>query len=40
MLDKNQLYVHFSEIEDERLNISESDKLLNRDFYEGDDDAR
>ena len=39
MLDKNQLYVHFSEIEDEKFNVSESDKVLNKQFYEGDHDA-
>ena len=39
LLDKNQLYVHSSEIEDERFSVSESDKVLNKDFYEGDDDA-
>ena len=39
LLDKNQLYVHLSEIEDEKFNVSESDKALNKDFYGGDDDA-
>ena len=39
LLDKNQLYVHLSEIEDEKFEVSESDKGLNRDFYGGDDDA-
>ena len=39
LLDKNQLYVHFSEIEDEKFNVSESDKILNEDFYGGDHDA-
>ena len=39
LLDKNQLYVHLSEIEDEKFDVSESDKALNRAFYEGDDDA-
>ena len=39
LLDKNQLYVHLSEIEDEKFNVSESDKKLNKDFYEGNDDA-
>ena len=34
LLDKNQLYVHLSEIEDETFNVSESDKALNRAFYE------
>ena len=39
LLDKNQLYVHLSEIEDEKFDVSESDKVLNKDFYGGDDDA-
>jgi adenine-specific DNA-methyltransferase len=33
ILDKNQLYVNFSEIEDERFNISDEDKALNYSFY-------
>lgn len=33
ILDKNQLYVNFSEIEDESFNISEEDKALNYSFY-------
>ena len=33
LLDKNQLYVHFSEIEDETFAVSEADKALNRAFY-------
>ena len=33
MLDKNQLYVHFSEIEDGKFEVSEVDKLLNKKFY-------
>ena len=39
LLDKNQLYVHLSEIEDAKFNVSESDKQLNQDFYGGDNDA-
>ena len=39
LLDKNQLYVQLSEIEDEKFEVSESDKVLNKDFYGGDDDA-
>ena len=39
LLDKNQLYVHLSEIEDEKFNVIESDKKLNKKFYEGDEDA-
>ena len=33
LLDKNQLYVHLSEIEDETFNVSEEDKALNKAFY-------
>ena len=33
LLDKNQLYVNLSEIEDEDFGISEEDKVLNRVFY-------
>ena len=33
VLDKNQLYVNFSEIEDESFNISDEDKALNYSFY-------
>lgn len=33
VLDKNQLYVNFSEIEDEVFNVSEEDKELNYSFY-------
>ncbi len=33
ILDKNQLYVNFSEIEDTNFNISEEDKALNYSFY-------
>ena len=32
-LDKNQLYINYTEIEDESNAISESDKLLNQQFY-------
>ena len=39
LLDKNQLCVHLSEIEDEKFEVSESDKAFNRAFYGGDDDA-
>lgn len=39
LLDKNQLYVHLSEIEDEKFKVSGSDKILNRNFYGGDHDA-
>ncbi|TXL05088.1 hypothetical protein BMR08_16280, partial [Methylococcaceae bacterium CS2] len=33
ILDKNQLYVNYSEIEDEDYQISEDDKKLNKQFY-------
>ena len=38
LLDKNQLYVHLSEIADEKFGVSELDTALNRDFYEGGED--
>ena len=34
LLDKNQLYVHLSEIEDEDFDVSDEDKALNKQFYE------
>ena len=34
LLDKNQLYVNFSEIEDADFAVSEEDKVLNKAFYE------
>jgi adenine-specific DNA-methyltransferase len=33
LLDKNQLYVNLSEIEDEDFGVSEEDKALNQAFY-------
>ena len=33
LLDKNQFYVHLSEIDDETFNVSEADRELNRSFY-------
>ena len=33
LLDKNQLYVHLSEIEDEDFEVSDEDKALNQSFY-------
>ena len=33
-LDKNHLYVDYSEIDDEEYGVSEGDKKLNREFYE------
>ncbi len=40
LLDKSQLYVHYSEIDDPDFNISEEDKELTRQFYEdGSDDS-
>ena len=38
LLDKSQLYVHYSEIDDPDFNISEEDKELTRQFYEGGSD--
>lgn len=34
LLDKNQLYVNLSEIDDAMFNVSEEDKKLNRAFME------
>jgi len=34
-LDKNHLYVNYSEIDDEEYGVSEEDKKRNREFYEG-----
>ena len=39
LLDKNQLYVHLSEIEDKKFDVSEVDKVLNKKFYKGGDDV-
>ena len=33
LLDKNQLYVHLSEMDDTNFEVSEEDKALNREFY-------
>ena len=33
LLDKNQLYVHLSEIEDADFGVSAEDKVLNKKFY-------
>ena len=33
LLDKNQLYVNLSEMEDEEFRVSDEDKVLNRAFY-------
>ena len=33
LLDKNQLYVNLSEMEDEEFRVSDEDKALNRAFY-------
>ncbi|TXK93129.1 type III restriction endonuclease subunit M, partial [Methylococcaceae bacterium HT1] len=33
VLDKNQLYVNYSEIEDKDYQISDEDKKLNKQFY-------
>lgn len=34
-LDKNHLYVNYSEIDDEEYAVSEEDKKLNKEFYKG-----
>jgi len=39
MLEYNDLYVNYSEIEDAIYKVSEEDKKLNKDFYEGRKDA-
>ena len=36
LLDKNQLYVNLSEMEDEEFRVSDEDKALNRAFYAED----
>ncbi|OYQ75512.1 site-specific DNA-methyltransferase [Wohlfahrtiimonas sp. G9077] len=36
LLDKNQLYVSYSEIKDRTLNVSETDQAFNHSFYEKD----
>ena len=33
LLDKNQLYVNLSEIDDAQFNVSQEDKALNKAFY-------
>jgi adenine-specific DNA-methyltransferase len=33
LLDKNQLYVNYSEIDDALFRVSEEDRRLNREFY-------
>ena len=35
-LDKNQLYVNFTEMDDSQFEVSEEDKELNRKFYGGE----
>ena len=39
LLDKSHLYVHYSEMEDERFSVSDTDKHLTHAFYKGDTDA-
>ena len=36
LLDKNQLYVNLSEMEDEEFRVSDEDKVLNGEFYAED----
>ncbi len=33
LLDKNQLYINLSKIDDAQFNISKEDKSLNKEFY-------
>ena len=33
LLDKNQLYVNLSEMEDEEFRVTDEDKALNGEFY-------
>ena len=40
LLDKSHLYVHYSEMEDERFCVSDTDKQLTHNFYKGDTDAK
>ena len=35
LLDKNQLYVNYCDIDDETFNVSEQDKAFTKNFYEG-----
>lgn len=35
LLDKNQLYVNYCDIDDETYEISEEDKAFTKSFYEG-----
>lgn len=35
IIDKNMLYVNYSDIDDESFKISSEDKIINKDFYEG-----
>lgn len=39
LLDKSHLYVHYSEMEDERFTVSDTDKRLTNAFYKGETDA-
>ncbi|MBS3090117.1 hypothetical protein J4461_04565 [Candidatus Pacearchaeota archaeon] len=36
MLNKNQLYVNLSEIEDSHFKVDKEDKELNKQFYQGE----
>ena len=37
LIDKNKLYVNYSDIDDKEYNISEEEKQFNSSFYDGDD---
>jgi adenine-specific DNA-methyltransferase len=36
LIEKNQLYVNYSDVDDESLNISEEDKVFSKSMYEGE----
>ncbi|RVU55434.1 site-specific DNA-methyltransferase [Anaerosphaera multitolerans] len=40
LIDKNKLYVNYSDIDDESYNISDADKRFTKSFYEGDSNDR
>ena len=39
LIDKSHLYAHYSEMDDENAGVSDTDKRLTREFYNGDTDA-
>jgi DNA methylase N-4/N-6 len=36
LIDKNKLYINYSDIEDEKYSISEEEKTFTNSFYKGD----